>query len=1844
MIESARHPLPDPAHPQNLIASKLPAWVASLPAAERRLMRDAAGRRDPLFEQACQAEPELARQLVQAYGTQRQVEDLLRARMANLPALEPFAVRLLTEAIAQRFGQNLDVRATYLLNVSKAAEYKEGLNGDALVSSDRAVKLATQSLLHWALQNFEASEAEPGGLQAGGNKSLVLDSNNVSIISSPKQLPIVAEDFAAMVRELDIGGQYLKLIDSLLASTPTAGNQAAQEVFSRSELSTFRLHVQRAYLQGAIDKASHAALLQLAADGKATYQGRPILCSRISLLRATLTGAAVMGVAAPGFAGGGRFAPPTFPYGGWLVIYLPGMPEPLTLHASRADAEAFLLDQMPALRRPEQLQLVPEREKSSFLARLRDTLEPYTWNPAKGLKERMADPNARITLHVQPFTQPFVDELVAQRLQRLRDDALFHAVPTASKDQESLDRTRAYFESVVLGSLNIGAFFIPGLAPLMLGLTALQLGHEVYEGLASWSNGEREQAFAYLMDVVENAALIAALGAAGAADAQPAVERIAVESPSFIEELDTVELDDGSQRLWRPDVKAFAHDIVLPSTSRPDAAGLHHHQGKTWLAIADRTYSVRYQADANEYRLQPAHAGEGYQPAVRHNGAGAWLLPGEDPARWPAMKLFRRCGPLGSRFDEQTAAHILGVCGIEENVLRRAVSDNLRVPALLEDTMVRFELDRSLEQWPGDRHAEFQARYARMPASAGAPAHLISQRYPGLPTRVIDEVLRNATDQERQALSQATVPVRMAEEIRVYQQQIRLSRAYEGLYLQAPRNWDSDRLALHSLEQLPGWQAGPGVTLARSLSPYPVDTVGGAPDALGKTVFSLQDGYRVSHDDASAPDSPLLPSIFAALFEVLSPAQRGALAVESAADLRGLIQRTPPLPRATARKLLGMQPVRPGYRSPMRLADGRLGYPLGGSRVRTGSVSRHNLLARIRQLGQAAPQPRPAEQILTALENRQLSRAQIDELLQDLSGQHRQLQRQLTDWRDLATLLNRQTPDELQRLMDAISQHWYDRAFLPSNETPPPLRLERLSLLDFPLNLPERFTASVTDLHLVDSEPQAFAGWNQHATQLTSLLRQFGRLRTLQVSRSYQANAQPSPFQFSLPLIAQHLPHLESLGLVNQNLSLSSTDIDSLAGLEQLRRLDLSGNRLSEQYTPSFDELSLDFLGLDHMALDHWPEGLSRNSLAQIRHLSLRDNHITLLPDFLLEGRISLAEHAHIDLQGNAILDQHLLRILLSEQARAARFQLDQPEELRQYLAEQLHLRRQLHEFVDNYVNASSSTSTPSQAVLSSRTRIATALNEFWHYQETGNTHAPLRLTGALEHMPTRLPRFFSERVRNLTLETISGTTTQLDSMLAQFPNATRLTIEGYTNAQASLPSALLRLPRLTDLALRNIGLQIDEQLLAGLARSPGLQSLDLSGNRLADIARAPGELRSLRRLDLNDTGLNQWPVWVNDVLPLDMLDVSDNQLSELPEFVLSNLESSFPITSIQLFNNPISDQTYQRARASSDSQHSFTFAMDVPEHLTDSSDDGLPFGHFHIPWLDPAGDLPNLNKWLLGSAAENEAMRSCWEQLEAEGDAADLLALVGRLQQSGPYTNVSTRAAFSQRVRQVLVKAAVDSIDRAVLNLQASEALLQASGDLTCHDGALLVFQDIELFIANQRLEVAEEDSESNRYLELRRLFRLHALDEVAKSEAGARDVAEVQLTYRRELNATLQLGLPEDTLRYAVNPSLDELIYAEQEVQRGELGEAFLDFAAGNDRWVAQLRLTHATRFAQIEQDYQAQVLALPEQFPDAPLDQLGPQFEALERSRRTRERRLVRELTSFANPERKPRSSSQ
>ncbi|QPN45900.1 hypothetical protein I5S86_03070 [Priestia aryabhattai] len=1848
----------DTFHPQALIEGKIPAWMLTATPETHQHMRAAVSTPVPWFAEACQRQPADAHRLVKEYETYRKAESEAGALFALLPDLAAFARERLGSAIKERFNLELDVTRTYLFNAGKAEAYQANMTGDPLTTAQRAFKLATQSLLHCALQNFEAAEAQPGGLDGQTLESVILDNNQfLAHLPTGNLVQIAPQAFASLVRDLDIGGTYQALLNAIYHPGTDVGSASVIETLGNAEQCAFCLELHRAYLGNMIDLPLYEALLTLARGGEAHYLQSPMRCAFLKLFDISLTGALMIGlVPSPELLL--SYDATRLAYKNVLVTYLPGAGVPLKVHATVHEVQAHLREQLWAMQLSHLRQGVPARDSGRFMEKLRDCLQPLDWTlllPAPAHQgeqaRRIRDPQAWVPVTLQPFNRPLPNELVSQKRQRRMDDASFHAVSTAQEDQKSAEKRRAYFTQLTSGALNIGAFVVPGLGQLMLGLSLIQLSYEVFEGLESWADGDGEQALDYLMDIVENVALTTVAVATGAADGRPAVEKISVETPSFIEELEPVLMPDGSSRLWRPDARPYAHDVVLPAGLLPDESGLYRHAGKTWLAVEDSTYSVKRISENGEYRLVHPAKALSHEPPLRHNGAGAWLLPAERPEQWPELQLFRRAGHLGAHFDDETALRILRVSGTQKDVLRHALCNSQRLPAQLEDTLSRFKLYQTLKHLPelaepNQLHAAFERRYRQLPAPQVPGADVIQARYPRLPAPLTEELLRHANTFEQGELTTGKVPRRLAEEVRCLAQQVRLNRAYEGLYLEGVRNWDTDVLVLHTLEQLPGWPSEVGITLEqRQNSPAQIDKIGASEVPASKSIISARAGYVVM--DSTRPDDQLCVhgSLHGALFEVLTAEQRQALAVEDMHALRSRIQHAPLLPRAILRRVLGMQGVPPGFRSPMRLADGRLGYPLGGTRPRAGSTSRQTLLNSIRRIGQHTPVPRPAEQIMAALENRNLTRAQIDEMLSGLMEQRDRLQSRLDDWRRQAAQGSHQSTDGLERLMNAISQHWYERAFLATSEAIAPLRLERLSLAQFPLELPDFFSASVTDLQLIETSPEHYEGWNQHGPQLDSLVRQFANLRSLEISRAYRPEGTPSAFQFSLPMIAQRLPALETLSLTNQNLTLSSTDIDSLAGLTRLRRLDLSGNRFSGQHPPLFNELTLDYLGLDDMALDHWPEGVGYNTLTQVRHIGLRNNQIRLLPHLLRDNRINIAEHALVSMQGNPLFEDDIRRVMLSEDGRASRFEMDQSDAFRTLLAAQLQQRQQLRDAIDNYVNASSSSAPVSQTAMTARTRIAAALNEFWHYQETGLTRAALRLNDvALAHFPRRLPAFFIAQVHNLALERVSGTTAQLDGLLSRFPRVTRLTIDNYRQAEQSLPSALLRLPGLTDIALRQSGLLIDQNVINTLGGLPTLNSLDLTGNRMGAIAHTPQALQTLRRLDLNSMGLEQWPAWVDSLFPLEMLDLSENRLTELPAHILANLDNDFPISSILLFSNPLTDEAVMRARASSNSQHSFTFGIDLSDSMSESSGDGGIVGHNHLPLLDPAADVPNVENWLLASDIENQALRDSWESLQRSGGAENLLALVGRLRNSAPYQNGKTRVSFCGRVRKVLVSAVVNLDDLALFNHQANEALVQDNGDQTCHDGALLVFQNIELYIANQRLQIDTADSEGNLYRELRRLYRLQALDEIAKSEAANRDEAEVRLTYRRELNTPLELGQPEDTLRYAINANIDELAYAELAVQRSELGEDFLNFAAGNQRWVQHLRQAHAERFADIEHIYQAQILELPDQYPDRPIATLGDEFQALERNKQARELRLIRELTSFADPDRKPRSSTE
>ncbi|MGY2258935.1 leucine-rich repeat domain-containing protein [Pseudomonas sp. SDO55104_S430] len=171
------------------------------------------------------------------------------------------------------------------------------------------------------------------------------------------------------------------------------------------------------------------------------------------------------------------------------------------------------------------------------------------------------------------------------------------------------------------------------------------------------------------------------------------------------------------------------------------------------------------------------------------------------------IDLLRGVGAPAGTFSDEVLAQIGTVSAVDDDMLRLIQAGRAPTP-LLADTIERFRIDQeaaNLGESPADL---FNSQYQALQHTEHAWVRMFQRQYPDLPTSVVEQMLdRHGIDftappeaaQARQLFKQLDAKARQ------YQQHLRLNRAYEGLYLRSVINRDSDTLALHSLENLPGW-------------------------------------------------------------------------------------------------------------------------------------------------------------------------------------------------------------------------------------------------------------------------------------------------------------------------------------------------------------------------------------------------------------------------------------------------------------------------------------------------------------------------------------------------------------------------------------------------------------------------------------------------------------------------------------------------------------------------------------------------------------------------------------------------------------------------------------------------------------------------------------------------------------------------------------------------------------------------------------------------------------------------------------------------------------------------------
>ena len=1860
------NPSVEPRTPFDAVRHKIPEWLASAPLDMRKTLRQAGQSREPWVDEALRTLPDVAQALRQEHELYRFNEQKLTDALTALPALEAFAEPLLVAALKERFALDVDVRQTWLFHARRVQVDNSfaGASKDPFVELQQSINAATQPLLHCALQNFETWEIEPGAMDVDARRKAAIYGSDPRSgrVNTEALLPIAPHAFAALCRELNLGGMYQQKISAFFNPPSAPGDAPDAAAFNRRgllkrcEQSAYAIQVHLAYLKRDINESMYHALLEAGRNStQVKLEGQPLTCSFLRLWDIELTGIVALGKAR-------ERADSVQP----VVVYIPDDPVcALKTYESSAAFSQALRDRLLQEGYETFFQrFVPARQRAQLFAKLTQCLRPTVWNKAHRWYEPQTDTNARLHLREQGFSIGLLTALTEQKARVFKDDALFHAVPTADEDQKTLSERVHYFESLALQTLNAVGLVVPPVGAVMMGVAAAQLGAEVFEGIDSWTRGEWQQGWAYLMDVAENLALIAALGAAGGGT--PAVETITVETPSFIEELKEVALPDTDTRLWKPDMAPFAHDTVLPEGLQPDEFGIYRHQGKTWVSLEGKVYSVKQGTATEPTRVEHPTGAMRYEPPLRSNGAGGWLHPADQPLEWEGLALFRRLGPNASQVSDLAAQRILSVTDTSEAVLRRLLAEHQRPPALLEDTLRRFRLDEAIQReadssQPRIAKSVFNARYRALSEGQEPLAVPITGAYPDLPPLIADELVRHASSVERNALSNGNVPMRIAQEVRVYQQQVRLARAYEGVYLESVDNPDTDALILHTLAQRPGWSSELRLEVHEGrLNGRLIDSIGPADSALRKTLVKVADGYEAYDHSGLALHGR--DDLYASVLHALPDAQRAALGFPGTWDgptLKLAIQNGQTMPRAVLRTLLNMQPRTPGRKSPMRLADGRLGYPLSGRGVLQGFIARDTLLDLIGFIG-LPNADRSAEQLLTALENAGLTRQQIHQRLVHAADEREALDASLATWGDASASipnLDLHSPSRT-RIHDAIWRHWSENTLLEIAPQDSALRLHQIVLSDFPETLPDFFQQRVSRLELIDLSigrpslalPQPVSQSVDDRLALERFFARFPSVQALEITRTDVPAAIREPLVFQLPyLIARSFPALRTLRLINQSVWISVLEVQSLSALEHLEWLDLSGNEASFIVPSNLLTLRLRYLGLDNIGLDHWPSWLDGLATADIAEVSLRHNRITDIPAEILGNQTVAGARIPVSLQGNPLSRVALTRVRLSEDSNSRfSFNLDVPAHLNAHIAVLRDERAQLQEAVDSWAEASSSSRPLSAATTEVRHAIGQRLMDFWRAYTEGQTFTVLGLERiALADFPRELPDFFQMRVRSLHLTQVQASTAELNRFLSRFPQLTSLEMLGHTQPVADLPSALLNLSHLTTLSLRDQGRVIDQSMMAFLGRLTQVETLDLSGNRLGTLPDNLGLSANLRWLCLNNVGLDHWPQWLDELLPIEGVMLDNNQLTELPEAILQNPRNDNAQTEISVRGNPLSYETMRRAHLSEHYRSSYSFMMDLPDeiealsperHYSDSDayvSDSDSSGSLASPAGPVPRELPDVEQWLLGSVEENAAHREVWQRVVARGDATDLMALIGRLTQTAPYRMENTRTGFTERMWRVLEAADQHQESRLLYNGIAQEALVQPdTGFQTCHDGAWLVFNQIEIqmFIEQSVRDVPAELRGQSLYQLTRRLYRLNELDAIAREQAGGRDEAEVRLAYRLRWATELDLPLPPSNMLYQVHASIrpSELDTALARVQQGEHGDAFVRYASQRDFWVEYLRETYAERFEALKQDYLARVLALPDRFPGRAIDELGEEFAALKRDYEALKLNLIRELT--------------
>lgn len=516
-------------------------------------------------------------------------------------------------------------------------------------------------------------------------------------------------------------------------------------------------------------------------------------------------------------------------------------------------------------------------------------------------------------------------------------------------------------------------------------------------------------------------------------------------------------------------------------------------------------------------------------------------------------------------------------------------------------------LQKKLEEQAISARARLtRSLYTEKQPSANAAVAVVQRDFTGLSTPMVQELLADATPAELETLTTAKrVPLRLAEGARRLQQQMRLTHAYEGLYLEALADKDTEILVLNSLKALPGWVDDLRLEVRMGdIEGELRASVGPEGAAERKVLLWKNDGRYETRNDR---DEHLhgADDLYSSIQHALPDRQRQAIGlphVTQGEQLRANIIEHQ-LSCDQLRPLLKMQPrQQPLFKSPTRLSGDRIGYPLSDhprttqwqrvvqERVLTlyPQMSLDEIDAFIASMGDRQE---------TVLRNRELEFKQFDNTMQ--RWRRAQLNGVPEEERWTVEFVERRSAR--LAIIKALRQAWQrtGEADLDISGRPQGQHID-LSGMDLQGQLNELppLTANFDHVTHLDLSGAGIEG------NVNGFLRHFRRLHRLNLSDNEL---------LQLPETLGQMKRLTELDLSDNLIELDAAAVARLRGLERLQFLGLEGNPLG--LPPDIGQMpDLNILMLAHTDLPTWPVGVFEQYRGRTFNLDLSANILEDIP------------------------------------------------------------------------------------------------------------------------------------------------------------------------------------------------------------------------------------------------------------------------------------------------------------------------------------------------------------------------------------------------------------------------------------------------------------------------------------------------------------------------------------------------------------------------------------------------------------------------------------------------------